>query len=302
MSAAFIVDEFPRPDRVSAIAEAEERRFVKRASAEPGRGARHPFFEGWCGAVVARQGGAGERCGNRSESFAEIAALGFGIIDLHVVGTADGVALVYSDAWLDHLTNGSGRVDRFTADEVAASIRHADTGQPLERLVDVVAELEGLRCNIVVKNQAAVVSLIPLVGTKIPLDQVCLSAKCPEISGELRNAFPDAAHTLSGDELVSVAISGRWPERIDCAQAPVEWRPFRTARPSRCRRALGWIRLPLPDAAIVRIVRAADASGAIVLARTINDPTRARRLLRRGVDGLLSDHPTTVRAAIDGEL
>ena len=85
---------------------------------------------------------------NTFASFALCAHLGFPYIELDVRTTADGVLVVMHDSTVDRTTDGTGRVDELTWDEISrldagSWYGPAFTGQRVPRLEDVVAWAKG---------------------------------------------------------------------------------------------------------------------------------------------------------------
>jgi glycerophosphoryl diester phosphodiesterase len=114
----------------------------------------------------------------------------------------------------------------------------------------------------------------------------------------IRNADAQAAVTVQSFDMRSL----RRIRRLDPAIAVAALADDMPARPVKWldrAQALGAVAVGLPRAGITRrLVRAAHERGLRIRAYTVNGPAEARRFARWGVDGLITDRPAAIRAAL----
>ncbi|MBD3689318.1 glycerophosphoryl diester phosphodiesterase [Nanchangia anserum] len=238
--------------------------------------------------VIGHRGACAHAPENTLAAF-RLAAEMCGWAELDVDLLADGTVVVCHDRTLERTTTGSGRVEEATWDDVAGldaggwfDPRFA--GEPLARLSDVIdlANEVGLSINVELKS--------PLGGAEIARRLVAATA------AQLRRLDPGCDVIVSSFNhlmLPLMAAEGEWPLAclFEAGQLGEDWR-------TRAELAGARILHPcLPDvtAGLVTEMRAA---GYRVNVWTVNDPEDARALARMGVDGIITNDPEAIRAAI----
>ncbi len=239
----------------------------------------HPYLSDAPFACIAHRGGGQEHPENTNRAFAASAALGYRYIETDVQATSDGTVIVFHDDTLDELTDGSGVVSQMPF----SAVSRARTGgaEPVMTLEEAFDAFPGLRFSIDVKTDHALEPTLELVRRMDCLERVCLASFSDRRLKEIRKALGPEACTAAGPKDVTVLKFASWgaPARsvsCRCAQVPL--------------RAYG-INLVTP-----RFIRQCQALGVVVHVWTIDDEAEMRRLIRLGVDGIMTDRPSLLKA------
>ncbi len=234
--------------------------------------------------VVAHRGASGEAPENTLPAFELARAQGADAIELAVRVTADGHFVVIHDAAVDRTTNGRGEVAALTLAEIKA----LDAGSWFDPA---------------------------FAGTQVPtlVEVLEWAGGAVDLCLELKTPFPDRALA----ELLRVV--GGYP-RGRLLFASFEWRLMR-----RLKLLAPWARVGLiwgraapadpfgfalrlgranlhPNVALVDgpFVQKAHRLGLAVFVWTVNGPDLAVALAAMGVDGIVTDYPARIRAALPG--
>jgi glycerophosphoryl diester phosphodiesterase len=257
------------------------------------------FFDGSPPRVFGHRGAAGLAPENTMPSFALAVALGAPYLELDVHGSRDGKVMVIHDSTLERTTNGTGAIAAHTCEELTAldagycfstdgksfPYRGQRIGVPT---LDAVLTGYSTQCfNIEIKQEQppiveAVVEIIERTGT---LDRVLLAAEHAPIMAMVRGVVGDRVATgMSALEVVE--FMDRF-QRTDWAGYQPRGRALQI--PSR----FGDTELVTADT-----ITAAHRCGLEVHVWTVNDAAEISRLLDLGVDGIMSDLPGLVAAAV----
>lgn len=242
----------------------------------------HPYLDHPGPLAIVHRGGAREAAENSAVAFRRAVALGFRYLETDVHVTADGVLLAFHDPRLDRATDARGTIGRLTWAQVSRA-RIGGT-EPIPRLADLLEEFPDVRFAVDPKHDAAVRPLADLLRRMDALDRVCLGSFSDRRLSWLRTALGPVACLALGPRGVArlrTAASTRRAVRLPDAQV--------VAVPER----VGPARLV--DA---RLVAAAHERGLAVHVWTVDDPGRMERLLDLGVDGIMTDRPTVLRAVL----
>jgi glycerophosphoryl diester phosphodiesterase len=238
-------------------------------------------------AVIAHRGACRRAPENTLEAFRLAFRMGADAIELDVMLSRDGVPVVIHDLRVERTTDGTGRVQDLTWPE----LRELDAG----------AWFAPAFC-----------------GARIPELAVVLeeSARSGWINIELKN------YTTRGDGLEKIVVDlvgrmGLGRRVLLSSFNPLSLRAMARLAPNVPRALLTMESLPIylrrgwfaflarPDAynlhgaqANLRSVRRIRSRGARVCVWTVNDPAAAHRLHEAGVDGIITDEPDTVLAAV----
>jgi glycerophosphoryl diester phosphodiesterase len=249
--------------------------------------------------VFGHRGAAGVAPENTLPSFALAAALGATYLELDVHATADGEIVVLHDPSLERTTDGSGPISalpwaqvaaldagyRFTHDGSAFPFR--GQGIRIPRLREVLDAFPAHRLNIEIKQggRAVVETVLDVLRGATSVERVLLAAEHDDIMHTIRDAAGESVATSAsvGEviEFVGRLQGGNWD-----AYAP-------QARALQIPPAHGGIELVTGES-----VAAAHRAGLEVHVWTINDTAEIDRLLDLGVDGVMSDLPGLVAAAV----
>lgn len=232
---------------------------------------------------------------NSMTAFRAAVALGYRYLETDVHTTADGVVLLFHDAVLDRVTDGTGRIAELTADEVAkALIRGRESVPTFDQLV---AAFPDTRLNLDVKDWGSVRSLAKAIEKHAAHDRVLvasfsdrrrravlrlLSCRTAASAGTAANAaFLMVSPMLSvpGLRFFAKAFLGRVLRDVDALQVPVRYRGLPVVTPG--------------------FVRRAHLLGLYVHVWTVNDPAEMHLLLDMGVDGLVSDRADLLKEVLE---
>lgn len=254
----------------------------------------HPYFELPPPLVLGHRGAAGEMPENTLPSFERALARGAHVLESDVHVTRDGVPVLIHDPVVDRTTDGSGRVDdlswedlrrldagfRFSPDG-GASHPFRGRGITVPSLEEAFDRLPGARFNLELKAQRPelVERAVALVRAKAREAVTLLTAGEDPIMARLRDELRRtgvacAVGASTGDILrfIRSAQDGKPPDGEAMAlQIPTHFggRPLITAE----------------------LLGHAHAYGVFVHAWTINEEPEMERLLDLGVDGLVTDFP-----------
>lgn len=244
---------------------------------------RHPYLADTRFACFAHRGGGKEHPENSRRAFEAVRGLGYRFIEIDVQASRDGVLIVFHDDHLDDLTDGSGTLSDLPIDTILQA--KISGTEPIMTLEEALSDFPEMRFNIDIKTDHALAPTIALMERMDCLDRVCLASFSDRRLRAVRRHFGDRACTGAGPDDVRALKYGSWflpARRVDalCAQIPV-WH--------------GPIRLPTR-----RFNRYCNAQGIAVHVWTIDEEDRMRRLIRAGVNGLITDRPTLLkRVAIE---
>lgn len=249
--------------------------------------------------LFAHRGGSALAPENTLVAFGNGLRLGADRLELDVHATADGVVVVLHDPTLDRTTDGSGPV----RESSLADLRRLDAGfhfvddrgdrsfRGREVRVPTFAELlstfPDTTLNVEIKQRepeivGAVLAEMDRAGARA---RVLLAAEDPAVMERIRQLAPDVATSSSVadvldffERLESGRLAGHRPPGT-ALQIPPSWEGR--------------------DLVTAESVRAAHAVGLEVHVWTIDDPGEIARLLRLGVDGIVTDRPDVARRVFD---
>lgn len=247
--------------------------------------------------IIAHQGGAGLWPGNTMYAFERAAALGVDVLEMDVQSTADGELVLIHDRTVDRLTDGRGAVNSLTLRELRAldagyrwtpdggrTFPFRGQGLRIPTLKEVFAAFPGALFNIELKGVDHV--LIDDFCRELQAHGLADRALVASFQGsaiaEFRRQCPDMATSASFGEtarflaLQKVFLAGGFSPDAQALQVPPRW---------------GGLTVLSED-----FIAAAHQRNLQVHAWTINDPAEMRRLIRAGVDGLITDFPDRLLA------
>lgn len=241
----------------------------------------HPYLQHDGVIAFAHRGGALEAPENTMKAFQYAVDLGYRYIETDAYATRDGVLLAFHDDRLDRVTDRRGLI----AEMDYADIRDARIGgaEPIPLLEELLSTWPSIRINIDPKHDGAVGPLIDLLQRMDVLDRICVGSFSDARIARVRTAFGDAICTSMGPREVArfwlakrrIPV-GRF--KANCIQIPLKQGP-----------------VTLVDAAAIR---AAHRHGLKLHVWTIDDEDEMRRLIRLGVDGIMTDRPSLLRSVL----
>lgn len=237
--------------------------------------------------VIGHRGAAGSAPENTLAGFRRAAALGAAWVEFDARLTADGQAVVFHDDRLERTTDGRGRL----ADATLAELRGLDaggwfapafSGERVPTVTEALAAIAalGLGANIEIKpepgrDEAVARAVLLAALAAWPADRAP-----PLVSSFSLQALAAARQVAPG-----------WPRGLLVDRLPSDWRDITVE--------LGCAAVHCGHRALdARTVASVRDSGLLVLAWTVNDPRRARRLWDWGVTGIFSDVPDRLLAAM----
>ncbi|MFF3910441.1 glycerophosphodiester phosphodiesterase [Streptomyces sp. NPDC001848] len=244
---------------------------------------RHPYLDHPGPIAFAHRGGAAQGLENTMAQFRRAVAAGYRYIETDVHATADGKLVALHDATLDRVTDGAGRI----ADLPWEDVRHARVAgkEPIPLFEEVLEELPGVRWNVDVKAEPALLPLLDLIERTDTWDRICV--------GSFSEARVVRAQRLAGPRLAtSYGTRGVLGLRLRSWGIPAVVR--RSAVAAQVPEFHSGV--PVVDH---RFVRTAHALGLQVHVWTVNEPDRMHRLLDLGVDGIMTDHIDTLRKVLE---
>ena len=250
---------------------------------------RFPFLAGPPPIAYAHQGGGKERPENSWVAYTyAIDELGYTHLETDVVVTSDGVVFHLHDATLDRTTTLTGPALSHTWDEVSRCVvKGTDEAPP--RFEDVLARWPDLFVNIEPKTDEVVAPLIELIRKHGATGRVCVGSFHGERIDTARAALGPDLCTSTGRLATFRLVLGSWlplalgrviaRTRASCYQIPVkQWFIPVTTR---------------------RSIRLADAIGLPVHCWTIDDAAEMDRLFDLGVEGIMTDKPSVLKAVLE---
>lgn len=235
-----------------------------------------PYFEPARPRVFAHRGLALEAPENTLLAFAHALAAGVDHVETDVRASRDGVAMVAHDDDLSRIGGTSDRVDALTVAELARLDLGA--GQHMPTLAEALDAFPDLRFNIDLKSEASIAPTIEAIRKTRAEQRVLLTSFSEQRRRAALRMLPEVATSASGPRFA-----------LALAASVVRATPA-------VRRALAGIHaVQIPEKALGLTtvtpahVQAFHAAGVEVHVWTINEPDDMRRLLRLGVDGIVTD-------------
>lgn len=236
--------------------------------------------------VIAHRGCSCEYPENTLAAFQAAVECGADLVELDYHHTADGVPVVLHDEFLDRTTNAAqvlGQEKLLVGQVPLADLKKLDAGswfdrqfagQPLPTLREALEVIQPRSMTLVERKAGDALRLIGLLREGGYLDRVVVQSFDWEFVAECRRLAP---------ELVLGALGSKPPheDQLKAAAATgadvIVWN-YKQLGPQQ--------------------IRQIHALGKKAWAYTVNEPEQARRLVRAGIDGLITDDPATLRAAI----
>lgn len=267
--------------------------------------APHPILEpAQTPLVMAHQGGDGLRPGNTMAAFEHAVELGVDVLEMDIHSTSDGVIVVIHDDTVDRTTNGEGRVQDFTFEDLQALDAGYDwptlaeaqdiegypfrgQGITIPALEEVLAAFPDMPMNIEIKQRepSIVIPLCELLNEYDMQDQVLIASFHPETVEEFREDCPDIPTSGYEDEILRFFLmtsSGRGDDYETTATA------FQVPEYQ------GNLQVITPE-----FVASAASIGVQVHVWTPNTADDLQRMIDAEVDGIITDYPDVLLDLLD---
>ncbi|MBI1239324.1 MAG: glycerophosphodiester phosphodiesterase [Alphaproteobacteria bacterium] len=240
-----------------------------------------PFLEHEGPLAFAHRGGALEAPENTMLAFGRAVEMGYRYLETDVYATADGVLLAFHDDQLDRVTQLSGLVREMSYTQIAAA--RIGGREPIPLFADILAAWPDVRVNVDPKEDAAVGPLIATIREFGAQDRICVGSFSDKRVAALREAFEGRLCTSLGPRGVALLAAAAYGLPVPnpqggCVQVPVRH---------------GAVPIVTP-----RFLAAARRAGLPVHVWTIDEEADMERLLDLGVDGLMTDRPSVLKAVL----
>ena len=257
----------------------------------------HPYFAVALPHLFGHRGAAGEAPENTLPSFERAWAAGLRYLETDCHATRDGEIVLCHDPSLERITNGQGPISAHSYAELekldagyhfstdGRSHPFRGTGVRILRLDELLQAFPAAHVNLEVKAADAAIAaeVVRRVRRAGAERRMLLAAEDAQVLDLLRALDPGTALGSSLEDVIafysaldSGALASFTP-RGHALQIP----------PSAFGR----------DLVAPEVIAAAERLGLFVHVWTIDEPAEMRRLLERGVHGLMSDHPARLLEA-----
>lgn len=228
---------------------------------------------------IAHRGGALEAQENSLQAFHHAASLGYRYMETDMQVSADGEIYLFHDDRLERVSNGKGVFSDFKASEIDRLRLHND--EPIPRLADALAELPDAIFNIDIKRANGTKPLADFLSTHPQAERVI-------------------AASFHKDRLALLKQLAQKPVQVTAVQSDVIKLKFMgwglpLSRPNviAAQVPLSHYGLPIITPSFVRICKKLDIK---LHVWTIDDADVMRQLIDKGVDGIMTDRPSLLRA------
>ena len=249
---------------------------------------RAPFGVQSTPIALAHRGGAREAPENSRTAFTHAYELGYRYFETDVRATLDGVVMIFHDAGLSRVTDGFGRISALPYSEVKkAKISGSSSIMTLQELLE---EFPDTYLNIDVKDIHTLDPFVEVVKTLKVEHRICVASFSATRLRTLRRrlgtqvgvslAPPEIAGLLAASRLGPMAaiMNLSLPANANCVQIPIKHNG-----------------VPILSRALIN---ESHRRGLAVHVWTIDDESTMNRLLDMGVDGIMTDRPTLLKAVM----
>jgi len=250
--------------------------------------------------VMAHRGGAGLWPENTMHAFAEALALGVDVLEMDLHGTADGALVIIHDSTLDRTTNGTGAVGALTLAELKkldAGYRWTNDGGrtfpfrgrsiTIPTLREVLDAFPGARLNIDIKGSpppALVKNFCRSLRESRATASVNVASFNWQTLAEFRQECPEVSTSAGFDEVLALLsdapAGGQQQQQGTAADKAHRPRVVQVPESAGGRELL-----------TAKLIEAAHRRGLEVHVWTVNDEAAMRRMIKLGVDGIITDRP-----------
>jgi len=252
-------------------------------------------------AIIGHRGAPGHAPENTIVGFERALELGADVLEMDVRMTRDGELVVMHDPTVDRTTDGSGRIADLSWEEVRAldaghyyitgrfESPYRDRGVGVPSLREVFTHFPDTQIMLEVKPSGAevAVAVAGLVKKFDRADRTVVASFYTRPTTAVRERAPEIATGATRREvsrfvgLSLFRLTGFYSPPYEALIVPERTRRvYVTSRPLR---------------------RAAAERALALLVWTVNQPTQIQRLLRQGVDGIVTDYPDRVREAAESQ-
>ena len=230
----------------------------------------------------AHRGGGIEAVENTMAAFEMSIGLGYRYLETDVQMTSDGVLLAFHDDDLKRTCGRDGKISELPWSEVQTA--RVDGKEPIPLLEDVLGTFAEARINVEPKSTRAVEPFIEVIRRTGCVERICVGSFDGKRITTVRAALGPKLCTSMGPTEIARWLAASWlPGGWGAPKVPVAQVPVKQSG------------LPVVTA---RTVRAAHQHDIQVHVWTIDDPGEMDRLLDLGVDGIMTDQPSVLKAVL----
>ena len=240
---------------------------------------QHPFLHSDGPVAIAHRGGALEAPENTMESFLAASELGFRYLETDAQLTADGTVVAFHDDSIDRVSDQTGAISSWTW-EALSQVPINKSGR-LSTVPDLLATFPDIRFNLDTKSDAVVEPLLRAVREAEAFDRVCFGSFSNRRVTKLRSLGPANICTSFAPAGIARQVLRGLGRLVpgadgDAVQVPPAFKGIRLLTE--------------------RFIKQAHADDLAVHAWTIDDAAEMHRLLDLGVDGIMTDRPSVLKA------
>ena len=250
--------------------------------------------------VIAHRGDSRNYPENTLPAFESAVRMGIDVVETDIHLTKDGVLVIWHDPTLERNTDGSGRIEDHTLEE----LRRFDAGYTFTQdggktfpfrgkgvrictLAEALEHCPGQRFNIDLKTKCPEIvdEFIKVIREHDAVDRVVGASFHLSNLKRLRRLAPDFLTSITTAEVVPLLFRQKTHtlpkafKRKIIFQIPMAAGPVKVVTPA--------------------FVKAMHQRGAVVMVWTINDEETMRRLFAMGVDSVMTDDPALVIKVAD---
>jgi glycerophosphoryl diester phosphodiesterase len=264
----------------------------------------HPYFTNPSNVlVIAHRGGRGLWPENTLYGFRRAFELGVDVLEMDIRVTADGALVAHHDEKVDRTTDGRGRIEELTLEEIkrldagfawtdddGTTYPCRDLGIQVPALQEVFSELPDARFVIEIKPPSieVAISLCRTIRDYGMEENVLVSSFHREAVDEFRESCPSVATGATPGEAFSFFQLNRF--RLDFMQTPV-------AEALQVPPTFGGMDVLTP-----RFLSTAKKFNLQVHVWTVNDIVDMKRLVALEVGGIMTDYPDRLMEVLGREL
>lgn len=273
--------------------------YLVAAAARPDPEPLHPYFTDGGFRIIAHRGGPGLGPESTLPVYQRSVDLGVDVLEMDVRPTADGHLVIHHDDRVDRATDGTGRVDSLTLEQLQSldagyrwqaadgSFPWRGKGLRILTIDELFRAFPGVRLLVEIKSDVPAVaeSLCGEVRDYGVQDLVVVASFATESLEAFRRACPEVATSASAGEVTRywllhvLRLGGLADPDFDVFQVPED---------------AGWFTL-VDD----RFVAEAGRRNLPVEVWTVNEREQMERLIDVGVDGIMTDRPDLLLQVLD---
>ena len=242
--------------------------------------------------VMAHRGGSSLRPENTFEAFDHATEIGVDVLEIDVRATRDGEFVVVHDSTVDRTTNGSGKIVEKTLSEIevldagfkftnddGATFPYRGKGVRIPTLLETLERYEGSNINIEFKqvSEEMAAQACSMLRKGIDTAKTVIASASGGFLSMFREACPEFTTSASFTEVLDFLT--RYKLGISTSYSP----------------SMRFLQIPAGFRYLTVLDRgfasAARSKGLGIHVWTVNDEKEMKRLIRIGVDGIVTDKP-----------